>query len=122
MADSHYKERKSPRISANQLAAYLVAGASTRNRIIRDAKFQPTVVIIHYKEARAAIAKFLASPTRDWKIITQAKADLQKLIVAAPRTYAAIAKEIEGACKEIADRWDGIDPPPPPKKRKPKAP
>jgi hypothetical protein len=44
-----------PRLSANQLAEYLTANATARRRILQDAKFKPTMIVIRYRDARSAV-------------------------------------------------------------------
>jgi hypothetical protein len=41
-----HKYHASPRLSANQTAEYISAKASSRKRILRDAKYPPTMLVI----------------------------------------------------------------------------
>lgn len=54
-----HKYHPSPRLSANQLADYLSAGPTARKTILRDAKFPPTMLLIRYEDARAALKQHL---------------------------------------------------------------
>jgi hypothetical protein len=44
-----------PRLSANQMAQYIEAGAQKRYTILQDAKFPPTFMLIRYEDAVAPI-------------------------------------------------------------------
>jgi hypothetical protein len=56
--------RPTPRISANDLALYMVSSETARMGIIRRAKHPPTAPIIRYRDVRPAICAYLADPTR----------------------------------------------------------
>jgi hypothetical protein len=56
-----HKYHASPRLSANQIAEYISAKASSRKRILRDAKYPPTMLLIRYDDARAAVIEHLRS-------------------------------------------------------------
>lgn len=67
------REREQPRISVNKLAEYLVAASPARRRsIIAAQKRPPDYIVPRYSDAQDAIARFLASPARDQRIITRA--------------------------------------------------
>jgi hypothetical protein len=49
-----------PRMSANQLSEYLSANAPHRRRILQDAKFPSTMVVIRYDHARKAVVSHMS--------------------------------------------------------------
>lgn len=60
------KTRETPRISANKLGEYLVTTSASRRRtIITDQKHPPDVKVIRYRDARPAIARFIAGCQSD---------------------------------------------------------
>jgi hypothetical protein len=74
---ANYREQKTPRISANELAKFLVATDLGREGIIRHARWQGTVMVSRYRVARNAIGGFLA--TRAPKVIMDARARLDAI-------------------------------------------
>lgn len=78
MANSSIPERTAPRISANDLALYMVSSETARMGIIRRSKFPSAPAIIRYREARAAISSYLASPIRSVNPLDAARALLQQ--------------------------------------------
>lgn len=74
----YYRVHETPRISANQLASYMVASFTAKQRIIRDAHWQPRVVVVRYKDARTAIVGALLSPTRSMNRVTATRDVLQQ--------------------------------------------
>lgn len=54
-----HRYHEDPRLSANQLAEYLTANALGRKRILQDAKFPPTVIVIRYEDAYPPIVNFM---------------------------------------------------------------
>lgn len=77
MANPHYRVYDQPRISANELASFPVASLVGQERIIRNAHWQLKPPVIRYKDARQPLQRFLASPTRDQRILEAAKSDLE---------------------------------------------
>ncbi|MBV9882197.1 MAG: hypothetical protein JO276_04235 [Sphingomonadaceae bacterium] len=73
-----YREATHPQISANQLAQYLTAGPAARKRIIRDARYIPTVIVARYKLAREAIVKCLCDPLQSPTTIAAEKIKLEQ--------------------------------------------
>ncbi|MBZ0262974.1 MAG: hypothetical protein K8F90_20500 [Hyphomicrobiales bacterium] len=55
---------KPPRISANDLALYMVSSETTKLSIIRRSKYPQTPVIIRYKDARPAVCAYLSDLAR----------------------------------------------------------
>jgi hypothetical protein len=55
-----HKYHQNPRLSANQVADYLSANATNRRRILSDAKYPPTMILVRYEDARTAVATHLA--------------------------------------------------------------
>ncbi|CCG40122.1 conserved hypothetical protein [Magnetospirillum molischianum DSM 120] len=70
--------RQSPRISANQLAQYMVSSDTARLGIIRKARDPQTPVIIRYRDARAPICAFLSDQQRKLNPLTAAEDMLQQ--------------------------------------------
>lgn len=58
------RERAQPRISANDLALYMVSSDTARMGIARRAKHPQIPPIIRYRDVRAPICSYLADPTR----------------------------------------------------------
>jgi hypothetical protein len=56
-----HKYHPQPRLSANQVGDYLSANATNRRRILRDAKYPPTMLLIRYEDARSALVSHLTS-------------------------------------------------------------
>lgn len=80
MARQPARERAEPRISANDLALYMVSSDTARMGIIRRAKFPQTPPIIRYRDARAAICSYLADPVRALDHLTAAEGMLRQKI------------------------------------------
>ena len=72
-----YREQESPRLSANQMAEYLVSLPVAQQRIIRNARWQPSILVARYRDARKALSRFLASPTRDQRILDEARSSFE---------------------------------------------
>src|ERR1700722_13195789 len=60
VSDTH-KYHANPRLSANQVGDYLSANATNRRRILSDAKYPSTMILIRYEDARTAVASHLAT-------------------------------------------------------------
>jgi hypothetical protein len=73
-----HKYHPTPRLSANQVADYLSANATNRRRILSDAKYPPTMILIRYDEARSALAAHMASNGSGKNILSLALASLQR--------------------------------------------
>lgn len=54
-----HRYHQDPRLSANQLAEYLKATAPSRKRILQEAKFPATVIVIRYEDAKAPVVGFM---------------------------------------------------------------
>lgn len=67
------KERPTPRISVNELAAFMVASDTSRLSIIRRSKFVSTPPIIRYRDVRPVVSKFLADNTRPVNLLVSAE-------------------------------------------------
>lgn len=65
MARIPVADRLQPRISANDLALYMVSSDTARMGILRRAKSPQTPPIIRYKDARTPICAYLADPARN---------------------------------------------------------
>ncbi|MBB5691699.1 hypothetical protein GXW77_14055 [Roseomonas alkaliterrae] len=79
MARSPFRERSTPTISANELAAYMVASDVGREGIIQRARWQPAAPVVRYRDARRAIARFLTDRHRSTQILLDARARLEML-------------------------------------------
>lgn len=56
-----HKYHPQPRLSANQVGDYLSANATNRRRILKEAKYPPTILLIRYEDAKTALVSHLAS-------------------------------------------------------------
>ena len=73
MAVVHYREQRTPRISANELARFMVATDLGREGIIRNARWQGTVRVVRYRAARDCLGRFLSDKARPHRIIAEGK-------------------------------------------------
>lgn len=64
MAASSIPERPTPRVSANELARYMVSSDTARLGIIRRAKAPQTVLVARYKDVRLPVTSYLTDPNR----------------------------------------------------------
>lgn len=60
LGDFTHKYHPHPRMSANQLSEYLTANAPNRRRILQEAKFPSTMIVIRYEDARKTAIAHLA--------------------------------------------------------------
>jgi hypothetical protein len=58
------RERSEPRLSANQLAEYLVFGVDRAETIVHDAKFLQAYIPTWYDDSQAALVAYLLDPKR----------------------------------------------------------
>lgn len=65
------KEHKSPRISANDLAQYMVSSTTMQMSIIRRNKFPPAYIVTRYQDVRKGLVDYLSSVDRDPAILAQ---------------------------------------------------
>ncbi len=61
---SSIARRSAPRMSANELALFMVSSDTARIGIIRRSKVPPTAPIIRYRDVRAPICSFLSDANR----------------------------------------------------------
>ncbi len=80
MAAPKFREQKTPRISANELARFMVATDLGREGIIRNARWQGTVRVARYRTARLAMGEFLTDKTHSHRIIGRAKDKLEGVL------------------------------------------
>ena len=80
MAAAHYREQKTPRISANELARFMVATDLGREGIIRNARWQGTVRVVRYRRARDCIGRFLADKGRSHQIINAGRETFEAIL------------------------------------------
>ena len=66
-----HKYHPQPRLSANQIADYLSANATNRRRILKDAKYPPTVLLIRYEDAKSALISHLTTEAGSDGILTR---------------------------------------------------
>lgn len=57
-------ERQTPRITANELALFMVSSDTARFGIIRRSKYPQTPPIIRYRDVKEVVCSFLADPMR----------------------------------------------------------
>lgn len=74
-----YRENHDPRISANQLAEYLLASPARRQTILRNAKYAPTFLVIRYQAAKDAISRYLSDDVRNKAILDEAVVNLEAM-------------------------------------------
>jgi len=74
-AQPKYRFNPEPRISANQLAEYVLASPTRRQSILRNAKFSPTFLVIRYAAAKDAICRYLSDDTRPLNTLINAEVD-----------------------------------------------
>lgn len=67
-----------PRITANDLALYMVSSDTTRLSIIRRNKYPSRPTVIPYQDAKRWLTKFLADPARDRVILADAVSFFQQ--------------------------------------------
>lgn len=70
-----YRYNEEPRISANQLAEYVLASPTRRQSILRNAKFSPTFLVIRYSAAKDAICRYLSHDTRNITSLVNAETE-----------------------------------------------
>lgn len=93
-----------PRLSANQLAEYLIAGAPRRKSILQEAKFPPVMIIIRYDDARTVIGGHLAGTARaleDAIAALRAKAASPETSPNAAQNYELSIQAIESFRKSV---------------------
>lgn len=100
--------RTSPRISINQLAAYLTATPSQRRRILQVAKNPPTFRVNWYDPARSAIAVFVRGGMANENILTDESARLYSLPVSSDYDETRNRTNAE-AIDAFLDCYDQID-------------
>ena len=71
-------ERPTPRISANDLALFMVSSDTARIGIIRRAKSPQIPPIIRYRDARGPICAYLSDPVRSLRPLTAANEMFQQ--------------------------------------------
>ena len=69
---------KPPRVSANDLALYMVSSETAKLGIIKRSKYPQTSVIIRYKDARSAVCAYLSDPLRSVNPLVAAETMLQQ--------------------------------------------
>jgi hypothetical protein len=74
--DRIVEARKEPRISVNKLGEYLTATPARRRRIVHDAKYPSTFMVMRYTAAENAIADWICSGCTDDLMLAQAMATL----------------------------------------------
>jgi len=80
MARPPVRERATPRISANDLALYMVSSDTARMGIIRRAKNPQIPPIIRYRDVRTPICTYLSDPTHRVNPLVEAEGMLQQRI------------------------------------------
>ena len=113
-AISHtHKYHPSPRLSANQVADYLSANATNRRRILSEAKYPPTMILVRYDDARTAVSAHLASNGDKKNILVDAltslirKAEREDITDYKRQNYKLCKDAIEGF--QAAEATMGVD-------------
>src|ERR1700693_6254829 len=73
-----HKYHHNPRLSANQVGDYLSANATNRRRILSDAKYPSTMILVRYDDARVAVATHMAANGGKKNVLSDALAALQR--------------------------------------------
>jgi hypothetical protein len=73
-----HKYHHNPRLSANQVGDYLSANATNRRRILSDAKYPSTMILVRYDDARTAVGAHLATGGAGKNILAEALAALKR--------------------------------------------
>ena len=73
-----HKYHPNPRLSANQVADYLSANATNRRRILSDAKYPSTMIVVRYDDARTAVAAHMAANDGKKNILADALEALRR--------------------------------------------
>lgn len=71
--NTHVRFHPTPRITANELARYMVAGDVGRKGIIKRSREMNTAVAVRYSEARASLRAGLCDPVNEKRIIHAAR-------------------------------------------------
>ena len=122
--DKHVKHHAEPRITANELARFMVVSDVSRLTIIRNAREAKTSIVVRYKQAREAINNYLTSVTHDIKIINAAHQLLKQkaadpALKAFARQDAELSAEAIAAIAKMANVLGPIDFQPAPQKQAP---
>jgi hypothetical protein len=78
ITDQKYTLRRSPQLSANQIAEYVSATPTRRKSIIRAARFPKLSVVAQYGKAREGLVNFLGDGTRNRRHLVEANDRLAK--------------------------------------------
>src|SRR5690242_11286812 len=70
--EKKYGYNPSPKLSANQLAEYLIATPARRKSILKGAKYPSTVVVARYRTAKKSIQKHLSDKARSHVFFSEA--------------------------------------------------
>lgn len=102
------KVRRDPRISINQLGAYMVANATGRRRTIRDQKYPPTYMVIYYSGALKPILSYYTDPAHT---LDEVSAELERLesLPAASESEDTRNKSCAEALAAFLDLSDELD-------------
>lgn len=75
----HTRVNLTPRITANELAKYMVSTETGKLSIIRNAKQSTTATRTRYKDARAAVKGYLTHPNRDMAVLDRALESMDQI-------------------------------------------
>ena len=78
MPSPHSRRTKNPRISANDLALFMVSSDTARMGIIRRSREPRTHTVIRYKDVRDPICSFLSDPHHNLNPLNNAEAALKQ--------------------------------------------
>lgn len=107
-------QRTQPRISANDLALYMVSSDTARMGILRRAKNPPTAPIIRYRDVRSSICNYLADPARALRHLTDAQGMFEQRIEdpstgALQRDDARLSIEVLHALQRMRNQLSSYD-------------
>lgn len=104
-AKPKYRLNCDPRISANQLAEYVLASPTRRQAILRNAKYAPTFLVIRYSAARSAICRYLSDDARPIGPLITAENEQMQLAAAAGSSF---QQNDAALCAEAIKTFRGI--------------
>lgn len=87
-----WRVNRSPRISALELGEYVANGDDKRETMRRNYKYERMISSILYSRVNQSAARFLASPTRDRRILADCRAYLEQ-----ERDNATVPQQVDNA-------------------------
>lgn len=78
-----WRVNRSPRLSAAEFGEYMAADDGPRETILRDAKYERLARTLLYRDVQQAVAQYIASHTRDRRILRDCRTALEGKLLAA---------------------------------------